>query len=220
MNKGIGQYIRKQVSDLFPFNIFRIITTEVIMKNTIIYDGIQFHQRPDTKYYRSSKYGLLHRYIWEKEKGPIPDNYIIHHKDCNPGNNNIDNLQMISWGEHSSLHHSGLKRSEETKYKISKALIGITRDDDFKKAVSNRMKGRKVPLKTRIKMREAKLGIKLTKEHAMAVGKAHWKKVLCVETGKIYMSVKEAVEETGIVHISTAARGERNKAGGYHWRYL
>lgn len=46
-----------------------------------------------------SKWDLLHRYIWERGNGKIPPRMIICFKDRNPGNCNIDNLEMISQAE-------------------------------------------------------------------------------------------------------------------------
>lgn len=46
--------------------------------------------------------------------------------------------------------------------------------------------------------------------------------VLCIDTGILYSNAKEASRQTGInnVNISSAARGERKRAGGYTWLYL
>lgn len=42
---------------------------------------------------------LLHRLVWEKKHGPIPDGYIISFKDGNTTNVAIDNLECISMKE-------------------------------------------------------------------------------------------------------------------------
>lgn len=46
-------------------------------------------------------------YIWEKVNGPVPEGYVVHHIDHNPKNNNIDNLQLMTRGEH-IIHHKSL----------------------------------------------------------------------------------------------------------------
>lgn len=47
--------------------------------------------------------------------------------------------------------------------------------------------------------------------------------VLCVETGKVYESIKDASEELGIdaSQIVKVCKGKANRktAGGYHWKY-
>jgi len=44
----------------------------------------------------------------------IPKGSVVHHIDFTT-NNILENLQMMTKGEHIILHHTGLKRSEETK---------------------------------------------------------------------------------------------------------
>jgi len=44
------------------------------------------------------------RYIWEKHNGKIPEGYIIHHINCNPSDNRIENLKCMSKSEHKKLH--------------------------------------------------------------------------------------------------------------------
>lgn len=46
--------------------------------------------------------------------------------------------------------------------------------------------------------------------------------VMCVETNKKYKSTRDAWRDTGVSysHISECARGKRNTAGGYRWRYV
>ena len=48
------------------------------------------------------------------------------------------------------------------------------------------------------------------------------KKILCIETGEIFESMHEAERKTGVdvSHISRVCNGERNTAGGYHWKWL
>ena len=48
------------------------------------------------------------------------------------------------------------------------------------------------------------------------------KRVLCIETGEIFESVREASRKTGINHISSVCLGKKRykTAGGYHWKFL
>ena len=69
----------------------------------------------------------LHRLIWEKHNGPIPKNHVIHHIDGDKLNNDINNLQCMEFGEHSTYHnyingfgqYGGLKPAIDTKLKMS-----------------------------------------------------------------------------------------------------
>ena len=48
------------------------------------------------------------------------------------------------------------------------------------------------------------------------------KKVLCVETGEVFESTKDAERKTGINHgnISKVCLGKRKTIGGFHWKFL
>jgi hypothetical protein len=46
------------------------------------------------------------RWLWKKERGPIPPGYFVHHKDKNMLNDKLENYEIIKAGEHSRLHIS------------------------------------------------------------------------------------------------------------------
>lgn len=52
---------------------------------------------------------LYHRYLWIQIYGDIPEGMQIHHKDKNPTNNDINNLELVDAFEHNSMHHLGVK---------------------------------------------------------------------------------------------------------------
>lgn len=63
-----------------------------------------------------------HRYVMEQYLGrKLKKDEIIHHKDENKKNNIISNLELLLHGEHTKYHHTGAKRSEETKRLISES---------------------------------------------------------------------------------------------------
>ena len=67
-------------------------------------------QRADGYLYITSKLNngkLLHRLIYEKAYGSIPEGYSIHHIDGNKLNNSIDNLEAIPKSKHHHLHNNG-----------------------------------------------------------------------------------------------------------------
>lgn len=72
------------------------------------------------KQWKRSKYSLVdlwkdgvrdvrsvHVLVYESFNGPLQDNEIIHHKDGDKFNNNVDNLEKITMLEHNRLHHCG-----------------------------------------------------------------------------------------------------------------
>ena len=47
---------------------------------------------------------LYHRVIYEKFVGDIPEDCVVHHIDGNKLNNDILNLEVMSFEEHSRMH--------------------------------------------------------------------------------------------------------------------
>lgn len=80
------------------------------------FNGIKFRrypnasQRSDRVYYRPHAghirggVGYLHQEVWKAHNGPIPEGYHVHHKDGNPLNNSINNLELMIESEHLSMH--------------------------------------------------------------------------------------------------------------------
>lgn len=46
----------------------------------------------------------LHRAVWEEANGPIPKGYHVHHVNGNKADNRLENLELLSHGEHSAIH--------------------------------------------------------------------------------------------------------------------
>jgi hypothetical protein len=47
-----------------------------------------------------------HHLVWERHNGrPVPPGHVVHHKDGNRTNNNIENLQLMMTGEHIGLEN-------------------------------------------------------------------------------------------------------------------
>lgn len=74
----------------------------------IIVDGMSFVRSDRPYYYNSNTRKYLHRYLWEKAYGDIPKGYEIHHKDHDPFNNDLENLEMIKSDEHKLYHTKNL----------------------------------------------------------------------------------------------------------------
>lgn len=53
------------------------------------------------------------------------------------------------------------------------------------------------------------------------IAAAKFKSVICIETGKVYVSLKDAEDKTGINRncIGNCCKGNRKTAGKYHWKY-
>lgn len=121
----------------------------------------------------------------------------------------------FSTGKHSeqtknkiSNTKKGSKQSIETKIKRSNSLKGIPRTQEWKEKIGKANKGKKLS-------KEAIEKMKITKS----------KRVVCVETGKVYLNAKEALYNLGIkdkrpTNIQNIINKQDRTAYGYHWRYL
>jgi hypothetical protein len=65
------------------------------------YDGKKFSLRPSGYYaLTSDNRCLMHRYVWEKERGEIPVGWDIHHINEMKPDNRIQNLECLPKSEH------------------------------------------------------------------------------------------------------------------------
>lgn len=96
------------------------------------------------------------------------------------------------YGERNGMY--GKHHTEETKQKISQANTGRKMPEEAKKKIS----------------------ATLRQHHVLA------KKVMCIETGEIFNSIRQAAEFYHISHqaISRVCRGERKTTAGKYWKYI
>lgn len=99
--------------------------------------------------------------------------------------------------------------------------LGVFRHSEkSKKLMSEHTKGELNPMYGKHHSNKTKEKISLALQNHPNISK----KVLCVETGIIYNSTREAERQTGINHngINQAANpnGKQKTAGKYHWRYI
>ena len=78
---------------------------------TIVYADVAFRLYPGRRYFecgasaaQSLGSSLLHRVVWLREVGPIPDGYDVHHKDHDPTHNSLANLELKAESEHGRHH--------------------------------------------------------------------------------------------------------------------
>src|SRR6185436_6123704 len=90
-------------------------------RETIEYRGAKYHRYPKSPLRQRRVYFHrhteivpfpLHRQIWIDNFGKIPKGFCIHHKDENPLNNEISNLELISKSKHARMHASQPHRIE------------------------------------------------------------------------------------------------------------
>lgn len=67
-------------------------------------------------------YVLEHRYVWEQNFGPIPDGYVIHHKNGIKDDNRIENLQSLKKITHDRLNSSLRRHHWNRRTQMAEAL--------------------------------------------------------------------------------------------------
>jgi len=125
--------------------------------------------------------------------GEIPKGYVVHHKDFTK-NNFMDNFQMITRGEHSSIHNKRI--SEETRNKQSE-----TRKEKFRNGELN-LKGENNPMFGSKRAGEKSGNHILTEQDVIKI----WKLL-----DKGILTQREIGEKFGVnqAQISKIKRGER-----------
>lgn len=130
--------------------------------------------------------------------------------------------------EKTSRSHMGIRPSDETRQKLREiALARPPMSEEQKRKISDSNYGRWVPKERRERSRVALVGHVISEETKAKIrdankgNTARSKKVVCVETGEVFSSAREASLHlgkgkgavTGAIHSGT-------KCGGYHFQYL
>lgn len=103
---------------------------------------------------------LRSRWVWEQKNGSVPDGYVIHHKDHNTMNDDLDNLELMTVKDHLELHGGPVRKtagightvSEDGKRRISETQkgnqtwLGRKHSEETKKKMSENQKGEKNPM--------------------------------------------------------------------------
>lgn len=77
-----------------------------------VFQGVKYRRYPESPqrdlrvYFTSSTGRRLHRDVWSAQHGPIPRKHHIHHRDGDPLNNDVENLECVLGSEHLRKHSS------------------------------------------------------------------------------------------------------------------
>lgn len=123
----------------------------------------------------------------------------------------------------------GVKRSEQARENISMAQKKRFVREEERRAVSEKQIGKKRTEEAKRKTSESLKAFYSNEENAKKMADkhresnriTHGKKVRCVETGKVYDVINDAMKELGIDSrgISAVCKHKRKSAGGYKWEY-
>lgn len=174
---------------------------------------------------------------------PNPDNLpCVNHIDEDKSNNCEDNLEWCTVAYNNTYGTriqrqaeslKGFKHSEETRKKLSEARKGKHHSEESKAKMSESHKGKpkseeaikkmSESLKGKYKGENSPLyGKPKSEEHRKKIIESHMRrKVYCVETDKVYNSIKEASEELGLFStgICACCKGKQKHYKGYHFYY-
>lgn len=123
----------------------------------------------------------------------------------------------------------GKHHSEESKRKMSESTSGKNHpmygkhlSDITKNKLRESHKRENLSEETLRKMSESRKGKRLSEETKQKIIESKYRKVMCVETGIVYDSIKQAASAVGCfsTNISAACNGRQPTAAGYHWVHI
>lgn len=176
-------------------------------------------QRSYNKYSKDKFKFEIIEYVEDKEKLIEREQYYIdqyRNKDGAIDYNRCYNTRSLA------ETNLGIKLSNKTKNKISRSLKGHITSKETKNKISKIHKGKIISIETRVKISKANLGKKRSKKVIKKLSKIQEKRVINLDTGKIFNSIKKAsllYKLKSPSSISSVCRGKAKTAGGYKWSY-
>ena len=142
---------------------------------------------------------------------PNPNNYpIINHKDENKQNNNVSNLEWCTH-KYNTNYGTAIQRQSEK-------LKGRKFTEEHIKRLSESHKGYKPSEETRNRISKANKGKRMSENNHNS------KKIICIESGRVFDCISDALEFMGKDRRNSAIgeclKGRTRTAYGYHWEYL
>jgi hypothetical protein len=86
------------------------------------FGGQRFWKWDRNGYYRR-RGKFLHREVWEAAVGPIPEGYQIHHKDGDPANNKLANLELVPTARHMLDKHPEVIEANKRRFRENHTTI-------------------------------------------------------------------------------------------------
>jgi hypothetical protein len=80
----------------------RIYKLKLWDKHPTGYLNAGLYNQPGVK---NKTYYRVHRLVWESFNGPIPQGYVVDHKNGDKKDNRLENLQLLTWSENATKYH-------------------------------------------------------------------------------------------------------------------
>lgn len=183
-------------------------------------DGMIIKNTKGTRKYqyilKDGKRIRLHRYLVEKHliEHKLSSNELIHHKDGNPLNNNIENLQIVTRVEHIRIHKPilGYRFTDKQKRRLSDTHKGFCPSAETRKKISNAHKGRKITWG--IKISKAKAGTKASEETKRRLRESHTGRKITKEQAVLFLKKNSRATEKELMAYFKISRGPIFRLGG------
>lgn len=205
---------------------------------------IERRARPDGRGYIGCDafYRAIQKYGWNNFTHEVLESGLTYDEACEKERFYINKYQSLVSQNGYNLETGGganKRMSEESRRKMSASLTGRKRkpmSDEARRKISEARRGKKMPPRseeTRRKLSEALKGRTFSPEHCANISRSKMgvyagknnpraRAVLCVETGVVFDTIKDAGVFTGgsPKNICSCCRGKLKTSGGYHWRYV
>lgn len=187
-------------------------------------------------------YAAIMKYGWDNFVHEVLETGLSYDEACEKECFYIEKYHSLTteWGYNLATGGNANKvMPEETKRKISHSLAGrkgTPHTEESKRKLSEARRGKKMPPRSeayRKKLSVILTGRTFSPEHCANISRSKMgvyagknnpraRAVLCVETGVVFDTIKEAGEFTGgsSKNIVSCCRGRLKTSGGYHWRYV
>ena len=118
----------------------------------------------------------------------------------------------------------GKGKSEETIQKWRESRKKYTHSEETRRKIGEGNRGKRLSEETKRKIGAANRGRHFSEDakRLMSENSSLKRKVMCIETGVIYDSIREASKHVGTPasNIGSVCRGKTKTAGGYSWSYI
>lgn len=206
--------------------------------------GMKHRAGPEGKRYAecTAFYRAIQKYGWDGFTHEVLEQDLTFEEACEKEQYYIRKYRSLTTENGYNLENGGrvsCKVSEETKAKISKTLTGRKRPPlslETRRKMSEARKGKKMTPRGEEYSRRlsaALTGRTFTPEHCRHISEGkkgtqvgannpRARQVLCVETGVVFDTIKDAGAFTGgsPKNIISCCRGRLKTSGGYHWQYV